>query len=231
MPRVYLEQEEVAKLEDEAEYLRDKLLVRLLAHTGCRVSEALFLKPADVDFDEGTITIKHLKERTRLSCPNCRARLARKAKFCPGCGGKVERAVKSEEEQQRVRTIPVDGETLKMLKEYIKRGGARKGRLFEINRYRAWQIVHDLAERAGLPELIHPESGKRHHVSPHRLRDAFAVHAVKVDDSGDSLRMLQEHLGHKSFNTTARYRKVAGEELKDWYRKLWEDEHGRTGSS
>ena len=57
MPRVYLEQEEVAKLEDEAEYLRDKLLVRLLAHTGCRVSEALFLKPADVDFDEGTITI------------------------------------------------------------------------------------------------------------------------------------------------------------------------------
>ena len=44
--------------------------------------------------------------------------------------------------------------------------------------------------------LINPETGKRHGISPHRLRDAFAVHAVKVNDSGDGLRMLQEHLGH-----------------------------------
>ena len=58
--------------------------------------------------------------------------------------------------------------------------------------------------------------------TPHRLRDAFAVNAVKIDDSGDGLRMLQEHLGHQSFNTTAKYRKVAGEELKSWYEKLWE---------
>jgi integrase/recombinase XerD len=61
-----------------------------------------------------------------------------------------------------------------------------------------------------------------HNVSPHKLRDAFAVHAVKLNDSGDGLRMLQEHLGHQSFNTTAKYRKVAGEELKNWYEKLWE---------
>jgi len=45
---------------------------------------------------------------------------------------------------------------------------------------------------------------------------------MKLDDSGDGLRMLQEHLGHASFNTTAKYRKVAGEELKDWYQKLWQ---------
>jgi integrase/recombinase XerD len=63
-----------------------------------------------------------------------------------------------------------------------------------------------------------------HNVSPHRLRDAFAVHAVKVDDSGDGLRLLQEQLGHVSFNTTAKYRKVAGDELKEWYGKLWEKE-------
>jgi len=50
------------------------------------------------------------------------------------------------------------------------------------------------------------------------------VNAVKRDDSGDGLRLLQEHLGHVSFNTTAKYRKVAGEELKDWYDKLWKKE-------
>ena len=54
-------------------------------------------------------------------------------------------------------------------------------------------------------------------------RDAFSVHAMKLDDSGDALRLLQEHLGHASFNTTAKYRKVAGEEHRNWYEGLWRD--------
>lgn len=62
------------------------------------------------------------------------------------------------------------------------------------------------------------------YVSPHKLRDAFAVNAVKLDDSGDGLRLLQEHLGHVSFNTTAKYRKVAGTEHRDWYNKLWKED-------
>jgi integrase/recombinase XerD len=49
---------------------------------------------------------------------------------------------------------------------------------------------------------------------------------MKVNDSGDGLRLLQEHLGHQSFNTTAKYRKVAGEELKEWYQKLWGEQSG-----
>ncbi|GAI21872.1 unnamed protein product, partial [marine sediment metagenome] len=56
------------------------------------------------------------------------------------------------------------------------------------------------------------------------------VHAIRVDDSGDGLRLLQEQLGHVSFNTTAKYRKVAGEELKEWYQKLWEKEVKTDGS-
>ena len=74
-----------------------------------------------------------------------------------------------------------------------------------------------------MPNLINQETGRTHGISPHRLRDAFAVRAVRIDDSGDGLRLLQEHLGHQSFNTTARYRKVAGEELKEWYAKIWSE--------
>jgi integrase len=37
-------------------------------------------------------------------------------------------------------------------------------------------------------------------------------------------RLLQEHLGHASFNTTAKYRKVSGKEHRDWYKKLWKEE-------
>ena len=125
-----------------------------------------------------------------------------------------------------MRALPIDGDTLKLLKEYVQRGGpvVKEGKtlIFGINRHRAWQIIKQCAERAGLPKLINPETGKVHNVSPHKLRDAFAVMAVKQNDSGDGLRMLQEHLGHASFNTTAKYRKVSGKEHRDWYQKLWE---------
>ena len=133
-----------------------------------------------------------------------------------------------EQEHRRQRVLPVDSQTLGMLKEYVDRGGpvVKEGKtlIFGINRHRAWQIVKECAEKAGLPKLVNPETGKVHNVSPHKLRDAFSVMAVKLDDSGDGLRMLQEHLGHVSFNTTAKYRKVAGEELKGWYDRLWEKE-------
>ncbi len=234
MTKAYLETNEVQSLENVATNMRDKLLIRLLFHLGCRVSEALSLKVEDINFTQGTITIQHLKSRIQLSCPRCNARLAKSHSFCPRCGARVERTVAKEKQHRRMRTLPLDRDTLQMLKDYIKRGGPvkQKGKrlLFGINRHRAWQVIKECAERAGLPKLVNSETGKVHNVSPHRLRDAFAVHAVKLNDSGDGLRLLQEQLGHVSFNTTARYRKVAGEELKDWYDKLWKEEVKPGGS-
>ena len=234
MVKAYLESGEVQNLEEAATNLRDRLLIRLLFHLGCRVSEALSLKVEDINFKEGTVTIQHLKRRIKLACPQCGARLGKSHSFCPRCGAKVERAVAKEQQHRRMRTLPLDSDTLEMLKDYIKRGGPVKQKemrlLFGINRHRAWQIVKECAEKAGLPRLVNPETGKIHNVSPHRLRDAFAVHAMKRDDSGDGLRLLQEQLGHASFNTTAKYRKVAGEELKGWYDRLWKKEVKPDGS-
>lgn len=197
--KAYLEMDGIEQLENAATCMGGKLLIRLLAGLGCRVSEALGLTVEDIDFLGGTVTIQHLKPRVRLGCPKCGARLTRDT-FCPKCGLKVEEAIVKEEVHRRMRTLPIDGETLRLLK---------------ISRHRACQIVKECAERANWPKLVSPETGRIHSVSPHRLRDAFAIHAMRVDDSGDGLRLLQEHLGHVSFNTTARYRKAAGEELKN----------------
>lgn len=231
--KVYLEPGDVTLLESATINLRDRLLIRLLFHLGCRVSEALALEVEDIDFASGTVTIQHLKLRMNLSCPRCGARLGRSHNYCPGCGAKVDEVVARQRELRRVRTLPLDADTAEMLQDYISRGGwfFRDGRklVFGINRHRAWQIIRDCAEKAGLPDLTNPETGRRHGVSPHRLRDAFSVHAVKVDDSGDGLRLLQQHLGHTSFNTTAKYRKVAGEELRDWYDRLWSKEVNGNG--
>lgn len=234
MSKAYLEPEEIARMEKSATNLRDRLLIRLLFRLGCRVSEALGITVDDIDLVKETVTIQHLKTRMELSCPHCGARLGKSHSFCPRCGAKVERALADEKEHRRVRTLPTDDDTLRMLKDYISRGGPMwqegKRLIFAVNRHRAWQVVKECAKRAGLPDLVNPETGKPRGVSPHRLRDAFAVHAMKLDDSGDGLRLLQEHLGHVSFNTTAKYRKVAGEELRGWYHRLWSKEVKPDGS-
>ena len=223
----YLEPGEVERLGKAATNLRDRLLIRLLSRLGCRISEALALTIEDIDLQQGTVTIQHLKARLKLTCPHCNSRLGSSHAFCPGCGARVEKAVASAREHRRLRTLHLDQDTLKMVRDYINRGGAvsRRGRrlLFGISRHRAWQILRECAERAGLPPLMNPETGRVHGVSPHRLRDSFAVMAVQKDDSTDGIRMLQEWLGHASIATTMRYRKVAGRELKDWYHKLWEE--------
>ncbi len=225
MTKAYLEPAEIEKLEEAAQYLRDRLLIRLLFHLGCRVSEALGIAVGDVDFNQGTVTIEHLKTRIKLSCSHCKARLSKVHRFCPGCGLEVDKAITQEREHHRFRRLPLDRTSLAILKEYISHGGARlkngKRLLFDMTRHRAWQVIKDCAEKAGLPKLVNAESGREHNVSPHRLRDAFAVMAVKTNDTSDGIRMLQEHLGHQSITTTMRYRKVSGEEQKEWYEKLW----------
>ena len=226
--KVYLDISDIHAIVNSTSNLRDKLLIRILFGLACRISEALAITVQDIDLRQGTIIIKHLKERIKLSCHHCGTRLSKANKYCPGCSRKISQAIKERLEHHRRRVLPIDTETLKMLKVYIDRGGPvnRNGQLllFGINRHRAWQIIRQCAERADLPKLINPETGKIHNVSPHRFRDAFAVNAVKHDDSGDGIRMLQAHLGHVSISTTMRYRKVAGEEHRDWYNKLWNKE-------
>jgi len=121
MMKTYLEAIEVEVMEKVATCFRDRLLIRLLSRLGCRISEALALKVEEIDFGQGTVTIEHLKARVNLCCPKCGARLGKSHKFCPICGHSVEKAVAQEKEHRRVRTLPVDGDTLEMLAEFIRR--------------------------------------------------------------------------------------------------------------
>jgi integrase/recombinase XerD len=233
MVKAYLDANEVERLEKAANNLRDRLLIRLLSHVGCRISEALGVMVEDVDLDNGTITIKHLKTRLRLSCAACGQRLGRSHTFCPKCGSKVTQAQIKQQQHRRQRVLPVDSDTLTMLKEYIQRSGpvVKEGKtvIFNFNRHRGWQIVRQCAASVGLRDLVNPETGKIHGVSPHRLRDGLAVMAIQHDGSTDGVRMLQEWLGHANIGTTMRYRKVASQELRDWYEKLWPHKEGDNG--
>ena len=61
--KTYLEPDEISKIEREVTNLRDKLLVRVLFHLGCRISEALAIKVEDIDFFNQRIILKVTKRR------------------------------------------------------------------------------------------------------------------------------------------------------------------------
>ncbi|MFH1484321.1 MAG: tyrosine-type recombinase/integrase [Chloroflexota bacterium] len=212
--------------------LRDRLLIRLIFRTGCRVGEVLPLAVEDLDLDLGLVKVVKEKDRLQLFCPDCGQRLARAHKFCPGCAHQVTAAEKRVQETRRQRLLPLDPDIVAMLRHYIERGGPvmKDGRLllFGMSRVLAWRVVSLAAKRAGLGRLVNTETGREHGVSPHRLRDAFATHAVDIDSSTDGIQLLQEHLDHKNIGTTMKYRKLSGEQQKDWYGKLWRkgEQHG-----
>jgi len=224
--KAYLEPGDIKKLESAATNTRDRLFIRILSRSGCRVSEAIQLTIDDIDLVNSRIIVHYLKKRVTANCPHCRSQLAKVHSYCPHCGKEIGMAVKIGVVGRIMRTLPVDGETLEMLERFIQKGGpvSKNGKqtLFGFNRHRGWQIMRDCAKRAGLGNLVNTDTGKTRGVSPHRLRDAFAVNAIQKDNSGNGLIILQKHLGHASFNTTARYRKIADEEHRQWYDKVWD---------
>jgi integrase/recombinase XerD len=119
--KTYLTPEEVESMAQAATCVRDELLVRVLFWGSCRVSEALGIEVDDVNPAQGTVTIKHLKTRTRLFCPHCGTRLSRSAKFCPGCGKEVPEPLRKEQEMHRIRTIPLEKRTMERLVDFIRR--------------------------------------------------------------------------------------------------------------
>ena len=117
--KTYLELQDVKAIEISADSIRDMLLIRLLFHVGCRISEALAITTKDIDFEQETIVILHLKTRYILSCHYCKARLARRHHFCPECGEEIREGISRGHTRRRQRILPVDKETLALLKEYI----------------------------------------------------------------------------------------------------------------
>lgn len=140
--KTYLEPKDIELMEQAVTCERDWLLIRVLFRLGCRVSEALAIKVSDIDYDTGRITIQHLKKRLKLTCPNCRAQLGRRHQFCPVCGKQVDELVRRQLENWRVRILPIDDNTLAVLKKYIARNhpitSGESTPVFSLNRHRAW---------------------------------------------------------------------------------------------
>jgi len=196
---------------------RDKAFAAVLGRDGLRITEAIQLNEGDIDFQKGALTIVHLKERLKFKCPNCGEILGKRHIFCPGCGNKVDKAIREKVEQRRHRMIPVDRDTLRLLDEYLRwrrKFPYRGPMVFPFTRQRGWQLISKLGQRAGIQGL-----------HPHSLRRLLATTWA---GKGLDVKKLQVLLGHASIATTMEYVDSNFEQLKSEYAKLWESKEDET---
>ena len=122
------------------------------------------------------------------------------------------------------RQIPLRSDVAKELGRYIESEGMKLGdRVFSLTRQRVNDIIREVAERAGFggKVLVHLDSNRKHYISPHKFRDAIAVHWLKTKGDAEGQKALQNMLGHADFNTTAKYFKLSLDDVKNVYDKLW----------
>ncbi len=117
------------------------------------------------------------------------------------------------------RMIPVSREVIVCLGML----GVKRGRLFPITRWQAYDIVLKAAEAAGFVGkcLTLPSTGRKHCVSPHRMRDAAAMRWLTKRKDIIGLQGLQHQLGHTDMNMTMRYIKQSPEQAHELYSEVF----------
>jgi len=208
--RTYLTAENIKDMISTAPTLRDKMVISFYADSGCRVSELLKVKVSDIDFQRNMVLIPHLKRGLRKRCPKCGKAAGRSQSFCSNCGADLSKIV-AEGIEERSRLINLGRPTINLIRNYLDNRGDDSPYLINLSRQRIYYIIREIAAQIGLggKSILNPETGKKHYVHPHNFRDSLSVDWLTIaGDDVSKQKALQEHLGHKRFETTMRYFKL-----------------------
>jgi integrase len=221
--RGYMPEEQIRKLLVGAHKLRDKLLLRLLWVTGCRISELLGGN------SWYPINCSYRKEKKCLTTcyKNCEHRITQKLRvFEPAHVNDIDwndgviilNLLKRKKYPPPQHRVALDKITLNMLKEYIKQEHLQPtDPIFNITRQRAFQITREIGKSVGINKV----GSKGLH--DHHFRHSHCVAYVKKNNTLEGLRKLQKRIGHASISTTAEYLQFgpeAKEETEDIFGKF-----------
>ena len=185
-----LDEKDVHAIINATKTLRDKLIIELLAFTGCRRSELVLLRFKDINLELGMISMPTTKQEKK----------------------KEGEEPKSNEDRERIayqhiRRIPIINDDLKRdLHAYmevirVKRHITPSSRLIQSRQSKSItevsinNIVADTAKTAG----INSPNPDRKQVHPHQFRHTFVRYARK---KGVDYKVIQKMVGHASIATT-----------------------------
>ncbi len=154
---------------------RNRAIIETMYGAGLRVSELVNLRITDIHKDEGFVVVTGKGNKQRMV----------------PIGNKALHEINLYLEKRRMLPVIHDENIL-----FLNRRGSKLTRVMVFN------IVRDLAARAGI----------RKKISPHTLRHSFATHMI---EAGADLRAVQEMLGHESILTTEIYTHIDRTFLRD----------------
>ena len=186
----YLSIEEVGSLlaapDESRKGLRDRAILELLYGTGIRVTELISMKVSEVNLTIGFVTCRGDYGKARIIPLGrpCRAALNRY----------IEDARPVFLETVRKNGIPDTEDGYLFLNVHGER----------LTRQGLWKILREYGKKA---EIERP-------LTPHTLRNSFAVHMLQ---NGADLKSLQELMGHDDITATQVYLSATKSRLKDVY--------------
>jgi integrase/recombinase XerD len=160
---------------------RDRAMLELLYASGLRISELTGARLENLNLEDRVIRVIGKGSKTRL------VPIGRRA--CDAIAGYLAK------ERGSLVSKKTGNEV------FLSRHGKK------LTTERAWQIVKEIAQLAGLESNVYP----------HLLRHSFATHLLA---NGADLRIIQELLGHADISTTQIYTHVEQSRLKSIHKRF-----------
>ena len=197
-----LEDEDIKAIINATETTRDKVIIELLAFTGCRRSELVLLRIKDINFDLDMIYMPTVKQE-HISDINREKLAYNYARRMPIINADLKRDLKTIIAELSATRDIIPSSRL------IQSRQAKSMTQTMIN-----IIVANAAKRAGV-KSPNPE---RKHVHPHMFRHTFVRYALRA---GMNFKVIQELLGHSRIETTFNlYGHPSWEDTKDEVKKM-----------
>ena len=200
---------------EDINYLRDRAILELFYATGCRVSEIVNLKLADLHLNEGYCLCTGKGNKQRLVPLGKRAIIAFEEWSNNERADVIKKGFKKNGDFFRVSGVELPND---LSEEHDSNADdlsttdrtswaflTYRGR--KMRREAMWELIKKYAMKIGAPANI----------SPHTMRHSFATHMLA---GGADLRQVQEMLGHASIATTQVYTHVDMSRLKSVHEKF-----------
>jgi integrase/recombinase XerD len=174
-----LTEEEIHRMISAASNRRDRLIIELLAFTGCRRGELVLLRRCDINLKRGVIQMPTIKQRHGDPYSNSR--------IVPIINDKLRFDLEAYLELTEIKYRPSGLNKLIQSDQRRTKDG--------IDEVRINQIVTTIADQAG----VKSPNPNRKHVHPHMFRHNFVRYARKCNLN---FKVISLMIGHASVATT-----------------------------